>query len=155
MTDVQTITVTVDNINELPVITSSSTVDSEENQTDVITVTVSLDANDTYSFSISGGEDQALFSIDEATGELAFTAAPDFENSLDTDNDYIVEVTVTDGGGLTAVQTITVSATNVVEFSDNAPIISSEDTVSVFPRFRTPILECLILLILKDLFTPE
>jgi gliding motility-associated-like protein len=132
-TDLQSITVTVVNVNENPVITSSATVNAAENQTGVITVIVSFDAGDTYNFSISGGTDQALFSIDATTGVLTFISAPDFEipTDVNTDNDYIVQITVTDGGGLTDVQTITVSVTNIAEFTDNPPVINSSDVVSV------------------------
>src|SRR5206468_3736421 len=36
-------------------------------------------ANNTVSYSISGGADAALFAIDSATGALSFLAAPDYE----------------------------------------------------------------------------
>ncbi len=36
-------------------------------------------------YSISGGADAALFNIDAATGEVTFTAAPDFETPGDAD----------------------------------------------------------------------
>jgi hypothetical protein len=104
--------------NVAPVITSATTANASENQTAVLTVTAT-DANDgdTQTYSISGGADQAKFSIDATTGVLTFASALDYETPTDADsnNDYVVEVTVTDGGGLTAVQTITVSVTDVVE----------------------------------------
>ena len=58
------------------------------------------DANgDALSFSISGGTDQAKFSIHSATGALGFALPPDFENPTDSDlnNAYQVTVTVSDG----------------------------------------------------------
>ncbi len=68
-------------------------------------------------YSLSGGADQALFSIDAASGVLTFTAAPDFEAAadFDADNDYEVTVTVTDSGALTDSQDITVTVTDVSE----------------------------------------
>jgi hypothetical protein len=54
---------------------------------------------DTLTYSITGGADAALFAIDSATGAVSFITPPDFEAPTDEDgdNDYIVEVTVTDG----------------------------------------------------------
>ena len=70
-------------------------------------------------------EDQALFSIDPNTGELSFISAPDFMTPTDADgnNDYEVEVTVTDGAGATDVQTLTV---NVTDVNGNPPDITSD-----------------------------
>jgi len=49
---------------------------------------------------ITGGADAGLFSINAATGELTFSAAPDYETPADADanNVYIVQVTASDGG---------------------------------------------------------
>ncbi len=68
-------------------------------------------------YSQTGGADQPLFSIAPGTGILQFLSAPDFENPLDAngDNDYEVQVTVTDADGLTDVQDITVTVTDVNE----------------------------------------
>ncbi|MCA9215355.1 MAG: cadherin repeat domain-containing protein [Planctomycetales bacterium] len=74
----------------------------------------------TYSLS---GPDAALFSID-ANGNLAFSAAPDFESPGDvgSDNVYDVTVTVTDTGLETDEQAIAVTVTDVNE----APSITSD-----------------------------
>ncbi len=68
-------------------------------------------------YSLSGGADQALFSIDAASGVLTFLIAPDFETPGDVgaDNVYDVQVTVTDTDPLTDVQDITVTVTDVAE----------------------------------------
>jgi hypothetical protein len=130
LTDVQTIAVTVTNINDAPVITSNgggatALINVAENQTAVTTVTASdedLPAQ-TLTFSITGGADQSLFSIVPSTGVLTFKAAPNFEAPADAgaDNVYDVKVTVTDPGGLTDGQDIAVTVTNVNE----APTITS------------------------------
>ncbi|SNT37324.1 hypothetical protein SAMN05421757_1131, partial [Tropicimonas sediminicola] len=62
-------------------------------------------------YAITGGADAALFAIDPATGTLSFLAAPDYESPADADGDnaYQVQVTVSDSGGLTDVQDITVT----------------------------------------------
>jgi parallel beta-helix repeat protein len=124
LTDAQTITVTVVNVNESPDITShgglaTASVSADENQTSVTTVTATDPESDNITYSISGGTDQALFGINATTGELSFLAAPDFENPGDADanNDYVVEVTATDDGAgtLTDAQTITVTVQDLSE----------------------------------------
>ncbi|TWT82310.1 Dockerin type I repeat protein [Planctomycetes bacterium CA13] len=49
-------------------------------------------------YAISGGADQLQFTIDQTTGELSFLSEPNFEVPTDSDNDneYDVEVTLTD-----------------------------------------------------------
>ncbi len=134
LTDVQDITVTVTDVNEAPTITSASTADAAENQVAVINVDAFDPEGETenggglvYSLSTvsSGGVDNGLFTLNVATGALTFKVAPDFEAPADddTDNDYEVQVTVTDSGSLTGVQDITVSVTNL---NDNPPEITSD-----------------------------
>ena len=66
------------------------------------------------SYSITGGDDRALFTIDAASGELSFIAAPDFEAPQDADGDNVYEVTVTATGGTETVsQDLTVTVTDV------------------------------------------
>ncbi len=70
---------------------------------------------DTLTYALAGGADAAFFSID-ASGNLSFLAAPDYEAPADSDgnNDYVVDVSVFDGVN-TTVQTLTVNVTDVVE----------------------------------------
>ncbi len=124
--DVQTISVTVTDVNDAPVITSGSTPSVAENQSAALTVTAS-DADlpaDTVTFSLTGGADQAKFAISATTGDLTFTAAPDFETPTDTgaDNVYEVQITADDGNGGTDVQLISVTVNPV---NDNAPVFTS------------------------------
>jgi hypothetical protein len=105
--------------NVAPSINSAAAVDAAENQTTVVDVQSTDPDGETeggggLTYGLTGGADQALFSIDENTGELAFIAAPDFETPGDADsnNVYDVRVTVTDAGGLTGVQDIAVTVTN-------------------------------------------
>ncbi|MGD1932687.1 MAG: cadherin domain-containing protein, partial [Leptolyngbyaceae cyanobacterium] len=71
-------------------------------------------------YQLSGGDDEALFTLDADTGVLAFLTPPDFENPLDVgaDNTYEVAVTVTDSGGLIDTQSLTITVTDVDEFID-------------------------------------
>ncbi|PWG73267.1 hypothetical protein DF186_23950, partial [Enterococcus hirae] len=78
-----------------PVITSANAVTVEENQTAVIDVQAT-DDNDSegagLSYSITGGADSALFTIDIVTGVLSFLAAPDFESPGDDNGDNVYDV---------------------------------------------------------------
>ena len=101
--DVQTLAVTVTNANEAPVIVGGATaaVNVAENGTAVTTVSASdPDAGAVLSYALVGGADQSKFTID-ASGVLAFVAAPDFEAPGDAggDNVYDVAVQVSDGLG--------------------------------------------------------
>ncbi len=114
--DTQMISVTVDEVNLNPTMTSPATASVDENTTAVMTVTASdPDAGDIPVFSISGGADQAMFGIDTNSGALSFLAAPDFENPGDAgaNNVYEVEVTASDGNGGSDAQLISVTVDNV------------------------------------------
>jgi hypothetical protein len=118
-TDSQLISVTVTDVNDAPVITSNSSTSVAENQTSVLSVTTSdqdLPA-DTMIYSIIGGADEAKFTINVSTGELAFITFPDFENpgDVDLDNVYEVQVQAEDGNGGTDSQLISVTVTEVNE----------------------------------------
>lgn len=123
LTDTQTITITVTDVNEAPVITSNgggatAAISVGENQTAVTTVTsTDVDAGSAATYSIAGGADAAKFTIDANTGELTFVAVPNFEAPTDAgaDNVYDVIVQVTDGA-LIDTQDIAVTVTNT-----NAP----------------------------------
>jgi len=121
--DTQAITVTVTNINGVPTLAFAPNISVSENQTVVQTLSGFDQDGDTLVYSITGGADSALFSIDPATGELSFIAAPDFENPTDAngDNVYNVTVQVSDGNGVAPSGDIAVTVTNVNE----DPAISS------------------------------
>lgn len=107
--------------------------DIPENTTAVASILGS--DNDTpaqaLTYTISGGADGAKFSINSATGAVAFIAAPDFESPANagTDNVYVVDVTVTDSGALNKSDTNTLylAVTNVAE----APIITTPTSTLV------------------------
>jgi len=133
-----TVNLDINEVNDDPVIISdgggnTAPVSVNENTTTVTTVTATDVEDDgdgnvitKVAFSITGGADRAQFSIDADTGELRFTAAPDFENPQDdqdlpnggdgtAENTYVVDVTATDSAGRTDVQTLTVTVTDVAE----------------------------------------
>ena len=121
-----TITVTVEDVNEVPVFSSSATFNVVENITQVGTAVANdVDGADSITgYEITGGADQAQFSITNV-GALTFQEAPDYENPTDVEsttpandaanNEYIVEITATGGAGAraeTVSQTITVTVTD-------------------------------------------
>jgi Ca2+-binding RTX toxin-like protein len=124
-------TIPAGELNTPPTITSNGGGDTanisiNENTAAVTTVTATdPDAGQTLTYSILGGLDAAKFVIDAQTGIIAFVAAPDFENPLDSDGDnvYYVVVRVSDGNGGFDTQTLSVTVTDVVDGS--APVITS------------------------------
>ena len=136
LSTLQTVSVTVTPVNDnAPVFTSATTANVAENTTAVIDVEATDSDGETengggLTYSLTGGADKNLFSINANTGVLTFNAAPDFENATDVggNNVYDVQVTVTDAGGLTDVQDIAVTVTPV---NDNAPAFTSATTANV------------------------
>ena len=124
----QQVTVTA-SVNNLPTITSSLTPSVNENTTFVQALTATDPESDPVSFSITGGNDSALFEINTSK-ELQFISAPDFETPTDAglNNIYEVEITADDGNGGVDIQLITVSVIN----DNEAPtlVILSATTVN-------------------------
>ena len=123
------LSITVDNVNEAPTITSATTTSTAENSAGAIyTVTVSdVDADDSHSYELTGGADQALFSLSGA--ELSFQSAPNYESPADsnTDNVYEVQLRATDSGGLSSDLSLSVTVTNANE----APSFTSATSTSI------------------------
>ena len=73
---------------------ATSAASINENSTAVATFT----ADESVSWSLSGGADQALFAINSSSGALRFASAPDYESPQDADanNSYVVTVRATD-----------------------------------------------------------
>ena len=112
-----TATVTVEEPNISPVVTTTSPITVKENRTVVFTLDAT-DANDDpiTGWSITGGTDRTLFSLTNE-GVLTFKTAPDYENPSDTgsNNSYEIEVTASDGTDDSTPLTLTVNVTNVNE----------------------------------------
>lgn len=99
-------------VNRAPSFTSAASASIVENQTAVVTATAADPDSNPLTFSISGGEDAALFAI-TPTGALSFATAPNFDlpSDADGDNIYQVQLRVSDGS-LSANQDVTVTVTN-------------------------------------------
>ena len=121
LSDTHTFTVEVTDVNEAPVITSPpATADFAENGTGTVFDfdATDVDASDTQTWSVEGADDGGLFTINQTTGALTFTTAPDFETpgqSGSTNNTYVVTVKVEDSGGRSATHELTVTVTDVNE----------------------------------------
>ena len=98
-----------------PQFTSTSQITIPENKSSVAT----LVATDTFTitYSISGGEDKALFSINSQTGSLKFNLSPDFEkpNDLDKNNIYKVDIKATNTFQQSSILALSVTITDVDE----------------------------------------
>ena len=134
--------------NAAPSFSSSATFDAAENQTTAGTVlaTDGDTGDDITGYAITGGADQAFFSIGATSGALTFDAAPNFEDAEDqgTDNTYVVTVQATSGTGervKTATQTITVTVTDVAGEAPgkpNAPDVSAASVSSLTVSWTAP-----------------
>ncbi|MFD0669065.1 tandem-95 repeat protein [Ramlibacter sp. MAHUQ-53] len=74
-------------------------------------------ANEAVAWSLAGGNDAGLFTLDAASGALAFTAAPDYELPRDANGNNIHELQVraTDAAGNASVQSVLVTVTDLDE----------------------------------------
>ncbi|VEN73259.1 hypothetical protein EPICR_140020 [Candidatus Desulfarcum epimagneticum] len=117
----QDIRISLGDDNSPPAITSPASASAPEGSLSAGTVTASDPDGGTLLYSVSGGADQALFSIGRLSGALTFKTAPDFENPADanSDNAHEVEVTVSDRKNAVS-QLISVTVSNV----DEAPVIT-------------------------------
>jgi hypothetical protein len=132
-TSTQTLNLTIDDVDEFPVITfnggaSTHAISVAENQTAVITYSGSdPDAGATLTWYFADNSfDQRKFDLNPSTGVLTFKLAPDYEVPTDTnsDNVYKVNIGLFDGANL-ATQMLSVTVTNVAESSAvNKPTFS-------------------------------
>ena len=125
----QDVAIRVTNVNDnTPAFTSDASVNAAENQTAAYTAVATDGDGDDLSYSLSG-TDAALFTIDPTTGEVSFTAAPDFENPGDAGGDNVYDITVTASDNINeSNQDVAIRVTNV---NDNTPAFTSDATAAV------------------------
>lgn len=117
LSDTGTVSFAVTSVNDAPVFTSPSSFAVNENSVAAASLAATDVENDVLTYSISGGADQSLFAIDQNTGVISFLSTPDYETPADADlnNVYALDVTVTDALGDSAVQSITISVSDLAE----------------------------------------
>jgi 6-phosphogluconolactonase (cycloisomerase 2 family) len=132
------LTVTVTNANEYPPVISSNgggdtaAVSVPENQTAVTDVNATDGDLQTPTYSISGGPDAALFTVDGTSGVLTFVTAPNFEAPTDVGGNNVYDVTVqASDGSLFDTQAIAVTVTDIVEGAGSPLYFSLVDLATV------------------------
>ena len=127
----QAVAITVTNVNDnAPVFNSPATATVEENQTAAYTAVATDADGDSLRYSLSG-TDAALFTINETTGEVSFSEAPDAENPDDANGDNVYDITVTASDGTTANDINQAVAITVTGVNDNGPVFNSPATANV------------------------
>ena len=123
-----------------PVFSSATSFSTAENQTGVGTVTATDANGDALTFSITGGLDQSLFTINATTGVLVFNSAPDYESAGDNggDNVYNLTIQVSDGS-LSVSENLTVTVTDVDESILNDPNNDITSSSSLRVRENLPV----------------
>ncbi|MGI9516708.1 MAG: Ig-like domain-containing protein, partial [Pirellulaceae bacterium] len=106
--------------NDAPLFVTGSDVNLDEN-VDSLTIVATDPEGFDVTYDLGTGNDEGLFSIHPTSGELTFAMTPDFENPHDgnTDNQYVVEVVVTDPAGNETTKEITI---HVQPVNDNVPV---------------------------------
>lgn len=125
------VSITDQDENGAPTVTSPTNIQASENGTFVGRVQAFDPNGDAITYGISGGSDASRFTINPDTGVLSFASAPDYEAPTDADgnNAYRVEVTASDGSGASDSVFITVTVTDV--FENVAPDIASPNSFVV------------------------
>ena len=126
--------------NSAPVMVSNgggnhAAVSISENQKLVTTVhATDADAGSALVYSLAGGADAALFTIDALTGVLSFKAAPNFEAPADTGRNNIYDVIVrASDGKLNSDQALAIAVQNILE----GPSAAARASVSVLQSGTT------------------
>ena len=117
------VTLTIRDDDATPVVTTAALIPVAENETVVATLqaTDEDDRTEDLEWDITGGNDRSQFTLTRG-GELAFTAAKDYEEPDDSDRDRDYEVTVQVSDGANAVEAdFTVRLQDV---DDTAPTVS-------------------------------
>ena len=117
------VTITVTNVNEAPAFAASSVSLSVAENTavgtaigDAITA-ADLDAGDSLTYTLGSAADDGHFAIDSSSSQVKTKGALDYESK----DFYSVTVTATDGGGLTASVSVTITVTNVADTPPGQP----------------------------------
>ncbi|MCE7994007.1 MAG: Ig-like domain-containing protein [Roseivirga sp.] len=124
----QSFTITVTDVTP-PEFTTVATHSFPENESGSVFTAEASDADPNLTYSLGSELDEALFSIDAATGEVSSLSPFNFEAPVDAnaDNVYELKVLVADQAGNTDSQTVYLAITN----QEEAPAFSSEGTFEI------------------------
>ena len=101
--------------NRAPVLADPGALTLLEGTTSVATISASDADNNSLTFTISSGDDQALFAM-TSSGVLSFAAAPDFETPGDVGSNNVYDITVqVSDGALTDSQAISITVGDAFE----------------------------------------
>ncbi|OHY98660.1 cadherin domain-containing protein [Salinicola sp. MIT1003] len=133
----QALAISVTNTNDAPMFSTSPSLGVKENTKAVTTLDATDADGDTLTYSLSGGADKGLFTLDANSGALTFTSAPDFEAPKDQNKDNIYDLTVTanDGHGGTTPLTLAITVTDV---NETRPPTPDPDPITVTPSDPQP-----------------
>ncbi|MFC4992456.1 cadherin domain-containing protein [Rubritalea tangerina] len=114
LSDTATVSVNVNDLNEAP--SANDAVASLAEGTGLGTLVTSVSASDpdagnSLSYAITAGNAGGAFAINSSNGEITTSGSLDYE----TQSQYVLTVSATDGGGLSDSATVTVDITNVNE----------------------------------------
>ena len=103
------------------------------------TTVTQLGSDKPVTWSITGGNDQGLFTV-AADGTISFVTPPDFEAPADSDtnNTYILTIQAVDTQGNVSEQTITVTVNNL---DDTAPVVMIDGNPVSSNRIEFSVLE--------------
>ena len=133
----QELTISVTNVNEIPLITSSANASVPENTTTTIYTASATDPeDDTLTYALSG-TDTDDFIIDPSSGAISFVDTPNYEIPTDDNSNNVYQVTleVSDDNDNNTSLVLTIKVTNVNE----APTFTSATSASVPENTTTTI----------------
>ena len=126
-----TVTVTVNNVNEPPVISGEASVAlNEHSSTEVGTYTATDPEGDAVTYSLAG-TDRGDFSIDQSSGVLSFKSMPNYEAPADSGGNNVYNVTVrATANGQQASKAVTITV-NDIPVADEPLIVTGGATASI------------------------
>ena len=144
--DTQGVAITVQDVNETPVISGDNSPDFAEIEYDETSAVLTIgaysatdDEGDSVTWAVSG-TDATHFSINSTTGELSFSIQPDFENPADTASNNMYEIVLeaeddNAQGGKTGTKTGTYNVIVTVTNVDETPEITTTAGSHTAPSF--------------------
>ncbi|GLQ20590.1 PQQ-dependent sugar dehydrogenase [Algimonas porphyrae] len=125
-------------INQIPTFSSSTAASTPENTDGIVYTAQASDPDGTsVRYSLLATGDNPLFTINADSGEVRFTAAPDFETpgDADADNIYRLRVRATDAAGGIASLDVALTVTDVVQ----TPVLRRKASGLAQPIYVSPL----------------